>query len=74
MARLVKRTATSPHKLEVGGETRWICACGLSNNQPFCDGSHNALRTKEEGLDLCWYDAQGHRHDCGEKMDDVRSW
>lgn len=25
-------------KLSVG--TYWWCACGRSNNQPFCDGSH----------------------------------
>jgi CDGSH-type Zn-finger protein len=22
------------------GETYWWCACGLSKNQPYCDGSH----------------------------------
>jgi len=26
-------------KLEVGKEY-YYCACGLSKNQPFCDGSH----------------------------------
>lgn len=24
----------------VGGKTYFWCACGLSRNQPFCDGSH----------------------------------
>lgn len=24
------------------GRTYWWCACGLSKNQPFCDGSHKA--------------------------------
>jgi len=22
------------------GKDYWYCACGLSKNQPFCDGSH----------------------------------
>jgi len=31
----------SPYLVEVdGGETYYWCACGLSKNQPFCDGSH----------------------------------
>ena len=24
------------------GETYYYCSCGLSKNQPFCDGSHTA--------------------------------
>ena len=27
-------------ELEAGKEYHW-CACGQSNNQPFCDGSHH---------------------------------
>ncbi|MBI2969755.1 MAG: CDGSH iron-sulfur domain-containing protein [Gammaproteobacteria bacterium] len=37
----------SPIAVDVeAGKTYWWCACGLSNNQPFCDGSHKvtALR------------------------------
>ena len=25
-----------------GGKSYWWCSCGLSKNQPFCDGSHKA--------------------------------
>ena len=28
--------------LEAGKSYAW-CACGLSKNQPFCDGTHNGL-------------------------------
>ena len=28
-----------PVKVE-GGKSYWWCACGLSKQQPFCDGSH----------------------------------
>ena len=33
----------SPKSIKIDvkkGETYTWCACGLSNNQPFCDGSH----------------------------------
>ena len=74
MARLVQRTATSPVKIEIGGETKSICACGLSKNQPFCDGSHRALGTADEGGKLVWYDAEGKRQECGESFAGMRSW
>ncbi|MFC2186700.1 glutamate synthase-related protein [Peijinzhouia sedimentorum] len=32
-----------PKKVELEkGEVKYWCACGLSNNQPFCDGSHKS--------------------------------
>jgi CDGSH-type Zn-finger protein len=36
-----KRASDTPYAVELeAGKDYWWCACGLSNNQPFCDGSH----------------------------------
>ena len=36
-----KVASTTPYPLEVEkGETYFWCACGRSQTQPFCDGSH----------------------------------
>ena len=41
-----KRAADTPFGVEVeAGKAYFWCACGLSTNQPFCDGSH-----KDTGL------------------------
>ena len=33
----------APFQVNVeAGKDYWWCACGLSKNQPFCDGSHKA--------------------------------
>jgi CDGSH-type Zn-finger protein len=33
----------SPYAVEVeAGKSYWWCACGKSQSQPFCDGSHAA--------------------------------
>jgi len=36
-------------EVKVGNESKWICMCGLSNNQPFCDGSHKKTADEEAG-------------------------
>jgi CDGSH-type Zn-finger protein len=61
MARLVKRFRDKPYELAVGGETLYICGCGLSANLPFCDGTHKSARG-EEADRLYWYDEEGKRH------------
>ncbi len=36
-----KVAGTAPLAIDVKAhETYWWCSCGLSKNQPFCDGSH----------------------------------
>ena len=56
MARLVKKTAHGPK--EVGD--KWICMCGLSADQPFCDKSH--LKTLDEDDDKIYvYTKKGER-------------
>ena len=71
MARLVKRSATKPVPLTIGGETKWFCACGLSKNQPFCDSSHK--KTADEPDDaLCWYDESLQRHETDAAVPGIR--
>ena len=72
MARLVKRTATGPYKVEVGSESKFICGCGLSRNQPFCDGTHKTTARTEEGGALYWYDEQGNRNECADSFPGIR--
>jgi CDGSH-type Zn-finger protein len=40
MSTLPKVYATAPAGLELEPGDYWWCACGLSQHQPFCDGTH----------------------------------
>lgn len=72
MARLVKRFRSKPYPVTIGGETQYICGCGLSNTQPFCDGTHKIAEAEGPG-NLYWYDEDGQRHDAAGNYPDIRS-
>ncbi|HEY8668047.1 MAG TPA: CDGSH iron-sulfur domain-containing protein [Tepidisphaeraceae bacterium] len=55
MARLVCHEAMGPAEVKVGGESVWICQCGLSQDLPFCDNSHEKTVNETPGQ-ICVYD------------------
>jgi CDGSH-type Zn-finger protein len=73
MSRIVKRTKTEPYRLAIGGEEKYLCQCGLSKNQPFCDGSHRRTATEEPGK-LYWYDEAGERHEANVDFPGIRTF
>ena len=49
MAKLVRKEERGLLAVKVGAETKWVCMCGLSANQPFCDGLHKKTLDEEAG-------------------------
>ena len=56
MPRLIRCEATGPIEIPPQEKSVWVCACGLSQNLPHCDGSHKLCRKNEEGGKLHVYD------------------
>ena len=60
MSRLVEHDATEPVRLDESdideeyGDIA-VCRCGLSDDPPFCDASHEAARDEEED-ERYWYE------------------
>ena len=74
MARIVKRTQTGPKEIEgPGGEPIYICQCGLSQNQPFCDGHHKLTLTEQPGK-LYEYDKDGKRKEIADTFGDITTF
>lgn len=67
MARLVRHDATGPRRVDESdidpekGDIA-ICQCGLSAEYPFCDGSHRATESEEDGM-LYRYEADDDAND-----------
>lgn len=59
MPRLVRLEATASVKIDPAtippGKLISVCACGLSQSFPLCDGSHKAARENEPPGVLCVY-------------------
>ena len=71
MARIVKRTRSGPYQVTIGGEAKYICGCGLSDTQPWCNGTHKIAR-QEEPDKLYWYDTERKAYETKDEFPNIR--
>jgi CDGSH-type Zn-finger protein len=57
----------------IDGKEQWFCKCGLSKNQPYCDGSHKMTKDEDPNK-LYWYDDAGQRHEAQDDFPGIRSF
>lgn len=65
MPRIVRHHQTGPYRIEPqnfprDGKPISICACGLTRNPPYCDGSHKPCRDEDPAVTYV-YDESGRR-------------
>lgn len=65
MARLVRKEDKIPFEIKTREESIWMCMCGLSNNQPYYDGSHKIVADE---------DNRTYTYDKERKRTEVRDW
>ncbi len=63
MSRMVLHERNMPYVVKVGDQELHLCACGLSENKPYCDGSH--MKTVDESGKIYLYDHDGNRVELG---------
>ncbi len=61
MARVVVKTEKNPLEVKPEGKSAWICRCGLSQNQPYCDGSHQRVADEPEDELFAYEDGKRER-------------
>lgn len=49
MPRIVRTDRDGPIRIDPQDKPVFICGCGITQNFPFCDGSHKACKGEEPG-------------------------
>ncbi|MBX3322681.1 MAG: CDGSH iron-sulfur domain-containing protein [Phycisphaeraceae bacterium] len=57
MPRMIRHDATGPIRIDPQDKPIFVCACGLSQKFPLCDGTHKGCKDEQPGK-VYVYDAE----------------